>query len=203
MRSFVEWLDTSESKKIPDDAIKIHLPKVEQTTNYTCGAACLRTVAYYFGVGPKDEDEFSKLVDSDPDDGTPPPNIISGARMMGLHAFGRQHMTIDSLKARLEKKIPVICSVQAWGNEKVYPKDGSGHYVVAIGFDDSKIYFEDPSLKKTRGFMPYREFLDRWHDKEASGKRYERFGIAIWRNTPPHDFSKKQKANVIESVEIK
>jgi predicted double-glycine peptidase len=203
MRNFLDWLQTCESKKIPDDAIKIHLPKVNQTTNYTCGAACLRAVAGYFGVGPEDEDEFAELLNSTPEDGTSPGNIIRGARQLGLHAFGRHNMTIDSLKSRIDKGIPVICSVQAWGNEKVYPKDGSGHYVTAIGFDNERIYFEDPSIAKSRGFLSYNEFMTRWHDKESKDKRYERFGIAVWRNALPKDISKKDKAKVIESVEIK
>lgn len=202
MRSFVEWLYLTESKQIPEGAVKIHLPKVQQTTKYSCGAAALRAVCGYFGVGPEDEEDFIKILNSNPDDGTMPSNIINASRHLGLHAFGRQHMTIDSLKKRLEKRIPVICALQAWGTPKEYENTNSGHYVVAIGFDDEKIYFEDPSINKSRGFLPYRDFLNRWHDKDAAGKKYDRFGIAIWTTRQPENPNKKKDAKVIESVSI-
>lgn len=204
MLRFSEWVELEEANRIPEDAIKIHLPKVEQTTNFSCGSACLRAIADFFGVGPDKEGDFIKLLHSDPEDGTTPANIVKVARMLDLHAFARQGMTIDSLKSRLEKHIPVICALQAYGDTRKYPtKDASGHYVVAIGHDDKSIYFEDPALKKTRGFLPYREFLDRWHDEDANGKKWMRLGIAIWRATPPENVSDENEADVIESTRMK
>jgi hypothetical protein len=58
-------------------------------------------------------------------------------------------------------------------------------------------------LKNKRGFLSYNEFLRRWHDEDANGKKFERYGIAIWRNSPPKDSDKKSKGQVIESTEIK
>lgn len=203
MQKFVEWLRWQESSKVPDDAVRIHLPKVEQTTSYSCGAASLRAIADFFGVGPEEEKDWIALLHSDPEEGTLPTSIVKVARSLGLHAIARQGMTIDSLKSRLEKKIPVICAVQAWGDIQKYPtKDASGHYVVAIGFDNEKIYFEDPSLQKTRGFLTYRDFLDRWHDTDGKGKKYTRLGIAIWDVKEPDKIKVKQNAQVIETTEI-
>lgn len=202
MLRFFEWLDLSESKQIPEDAVKVHLPKVEQTKGYSCGAAALRAVCGYFGVGPEDEDELIDLLDSD-ENGTMPTDIVRVARKLGLHAFMRQQMTIDSLKTRLEKKIPVICAVQAWGKPRQYDEEYSGHYVVAIGYDDDKVYFEDPILTKTRGFLSNKDFLNRWHDTDREGKKYVRLGISIWRTAPPENVHKKKDAKVIESREIK
>jgi len=197
MLYFLEWLDFSESKEIPDDAVKVHLPKVEQTTGYSCGAAVLRAVCSYFGVGPEDEDELMDLLKTN-EGGTMPADIVRVARKMGLHAFMRQHMTIDSLKSRLEKKIPVICAVQAWGNKKKYNVEGQGHYIVAIGFDDENIYFEDPIMTKTRGFMKYKDFLDRWHDVDKEGTKFVRLGISIWRTAAPENIQKKNAAKEIQ-----
>lgn len=204
MHSFLEWLDLSEANKIPSDAIKIHLPKIEQTTDYTCGPASLRAIAGFFGVGPYSEKEFSEMMDTDPKNGTTPENIIKAARKIGLRAFSRQRMTLESLKSKLEKKIPVICALQAWGTSSQYDKDNSGHYVVAIGFDENKIYFEDPSIdKKARGFLSHKDFLERWHDKEADNIRYERLGIAIWKPDSKEHIHKKKKDNLLDSLEIK
>jgi predicted double-glycine peptidase len=63
----------------------------------------------------------------------------------------------------------VIIAAQAWRDdaEKDKPwKDiwDSGHYMVVIGLDKKNVYFEDPSILQSRGFMPREEFLERWHD---------------------------------------
>lgn len=201
MENFVYWLlkEESESRRIPASAIKISLPKVEQTTGYTCGAAALRAICLYYGIGPDDEDDYRRIVGSDPDDGTPPKNIVKAAKKLGFHVKSKENMTLDNLRMRLTKGIPVICALQAWGPPKQYHKDSNGHYVIAIGYDDDKIYFEDPSMKKNRGFLTNNEFLERWHDKETGGTRYERLGIAIWTVKMPEKPVAKHDTKFIEA----
>lgn len=204
MLRFLEWLELTESpqpKRIPRDAVKINLPKVEQTKPYSCGAAVLRAVCDYFGVGPDDESGFINLLKTN-SNGTMPSDIVRVARGLGLHAFMRQHMTIDSLKSRLEKRIPVICAVQAWGDPDNYDEEWNGHYVVAIGYDDERIYFEDPIMDRHRGFLTYQQFLDRWHDTDREGNKCVRLGISVWRTAPPEKPQRKPHAKVIESLEI-
>ena len=52
---------------------------------------------------------------------------------------------------------------------------GDGHYVVAIGHDPARIYFEDPSSYK-RTWLADGELLERWHDVDAGGKRLLHWG---------------------------
>jgi predicted double-glycine peptidase len=51
---------------------------------------------------------------------------------------------------------PVIVQIQAWGDEGTdYTNDfDDGHYVVAIGFDENYLYFEDPWIIGNIAYIP-------------------------------------------------
>ena len=50
---------------------------------------------------------------------------------------------------------------------------------MAIGYDQKKLYFEDPfSFKRT--FLGYEELFQRWHDQDARGRKYFQLGIAVY-----------------------
>lgn len=188
MIGFKDWLLTEE-KQIPKDAIKIAIPKVRQQTYYSCGPAALKAIAKYFQVGTDDEKDYIKLCKATKINGASPDNIAKAAIKLGLKVKVKEGMTLKELVSYLKKGIPVICSMQAWGSGgEVYKKAQSGHYNVAIGFDDQKIYFEDPSIDHPdRGYLSYLEFDNRWHDTELGGKHIVHLGIALWKNTPLPD----------------
>ena len=110
------------------------------------------------------------------------------------HAGTEPPMTLERLLAYLGQGKPVICSIQAYAdNPKVYENANSnadGHYVVAVGFDETNLYFVDPSINwrkpdadPRRGFLPKEEFVKRWHDNEGTDDAPEivrRLGIAIY-----------------------
>jgi predicted double-glycine peptidase len=178
----------------------LHLPVVHQTHNYDCGAAALRAVAHYYGVGPDREGDFIKACDTSKELGTDPTDIIKAARGMGLRAKRFEGMGLKNLMGFLQDGKPVICAVQAWGEEEDYDELESGHYVVAIGFDERYIFFEDPSVKgdKARGHMPHGEFIRRWADVDRRGKTLEQFGIVVWRDEQPKEQDVVSRSREIE-----
>ncbi len=174
--------------RIPDGAIKIPIPNVQQMEDYTCGAAAFQAVCCYFGVGPSDADDYVELLKSDPKSGTKPEEIVNWARKFGLTAACVENMSDAELKEHLDAGRPVICSVQAYGKapwrieqytakEDGHYLDLDGHYIVAIGYDDENYFFEDPSLAGRRGFIPIAEFGNRWHEDDSGHKM--RLGIVI------------------------
>lgn len=189
MKTFTEWLTIREGK------IGIPIKIVRQSHGYDCGAAALRAIAQYFRTGPDDEKEFIKLCDAGKRKGTHPEDIVKAARRLGLHAVLFQGMTVPYLKSCLRRKKPVICAIQAWGDERRYAERKDGHYVVAIGCDRHSIYFEDPAMKSDhRGFLSFDDFDKRWHDQEFGGKKIDHLGIVIWKNIEPKkEFAKKAK----------
>lgn len=192
--TFREWLVLEE--KTLSGAIKIHLPAVKQTTDYSCGAACLRSLAEYFGVGPEDEKDFIMIAQTSKEGGTSPDNLVKAAKKLGLKVKEHKDMSLKLLRQYLDQEVPVICDIQAWGNN--YKKRESGHYVICIGYDWYKLFFEDPSIKESRGFLTFEDFQRRWHDKDSSGNHTDRLGIAVWKDSPMRKMSLTTKATKIE-----
>jgi predicted double-glycine peptidase len=179
---------------VPVGAIKIPLPDVQQGDGFSCGAASLMSVCSYYHVGPRDLDSYRRELHTDPDEGTYYGNIEKYAVKLGLKADVKKGMPTNDLKDYLNKGIPVICSIQAWGGKKAdYDMDGNGHYVAAIGYDDENIYFMDPYAnhenviaKPRYAYLPEKEFERRWHEDETMKKdigkkdeKYKRLGIVI------------------------
>lgn len=160
----------------------LNLPKVIQSHKFDCGAAALRAVCQYYGVGPDEEDDYIKLLGTT-EDGTEPEDIARVASQLGLKAAIKTGLTLDNLKYCLARKTPVICAIQAWGDEEEYDQLQDGHYVVAIGFDDQYIFFEDPSMKSIeRGRLLHDDFVKRWIDTRiGSQERLEHLGIIFWK----------------------
>lgn len=178
MGGFKKWHETA-----------IHLPKVNQTHNYDCGAAALRAVATYYGVGPEDEGDFIKICNTSKKLGTDPTDIVAAARSMGLRANTFEDMSLDDLMMFIERRKPVICAIQAWGDEEDYDDLQSGHYVVVMGYDERYIYFEDPSLhnQRARGRMTHDEFAEQWVDLDRKKRVLHHCGIVVWKPTPPKE----------------
>ncbi len=108
-------------------------------------------------------------------------------------------MSIGEVQRHLNRRTPVMIMIQAWANAdrstSRWRVNGysrrwmDGHWVVAIGYDDDRMYFEDPSLEDVRGYLDYRELSARWRDVGPYWiARYERYmynyGLAIWRAGP-------------------
>ena len=177
MLAFKKWMH------VPDSHIKVDLPSTQQTKNFSCGPGALRSIAVHFKVGPDSEQYYISKCKANPKKGTNPKDLIRVALELGLKVKSKEGMTLSELQGYLDKNIPVICSVQAWGDKEDYKTNNSGHYIAAIGYSKTRIYFMDPSLKGSRGFMSNKEFMSRWHDEEYGGTHYEQLGIAIWKSS--------------------
>lgn len=186
---FKTWIEAQDE---PEILIPIHIAK--QNHNYDCGAAALRGICEFFKVGPEDQGEFIKACDTGKRKGTHPEDLAKAAISFGLNAKILENMSVEKLLQLLSKRIPVICAVQAWGDQNDYYKLDDGHYVVAIGYGNNNIFFEDPSMHRTRGYMPYEEFMRRWHDIEFGAKQpIHHLGVAVWANTNDVDAEHEDK----------
>jgi predicted double-glycine peptidase len=177
-------------RPIPENALRIPVPDTTQQTDYSCGASSLQAIAKYFGVGPDDEQEFVRDIGLDHRVGSHPDQIETTAKRYGLRCRPYPGMSLSELHAELRSGHPVMLMIQAWGRQRIgtrmrprrrykkWWKDG--HWVVAIGFDEEAIFFEDPSLQAVRGYLRNEELETRWHDTARHGRHTEHFGLAIW-----------------------
>lgn len=75
-------------------------------------------------------------------------------------------MSINELQSELSSGRPVILLLQAWADDDSppYPEDfEDGHYVVAIGYDNDYIYYEDPWVIGSITYTTKIELMNRWH----------------------------------------
>jgi ABC-type bacteriocin/lantibiotic exporter with double-glycine peptidase domain len=156
----------------------IDFPRGRQTYGYDCGAKALQMVLVYYGIELR-EDKIIKMAKTTTA-GTPIAGILHVAEKYGLHAEAKQ-MTIDDLKKYISHKKPVILVLQAWTEKDHvnWKKDwADGHYVVAVGYDRKRIYFEDPAAF-LRTYIPIKDLMARWHDVDTEGKKYFNYGIVF------------------------
>jgi len=140
---------------------------IRQATEYTCGVSASQAILSYYGIDTR-EDVLAQKFGTTETSGTSPAQIVAGLESFGLTAIMKENTTLDDLRANIQQKIPTMVAIQAWLDQ--YPPLNwgaeweSGHWVIVIGMDDSNVYFEDPSILGSRGWLSQSEFLARWHD---------------------------------------
>jgi predicted double-glycine peptidase len=162
---------------LPPNALPV--PLVSQANEYSCGAAALEAVLYYWQVFDGHETALYGPLDTTPEKGTEPWSIVNVARSFGLDAVYRRDASLLDVRQGWDKGDTVILDLQAWQEDdkpkKPWKDDwDDGHYVVLVAMDDSRLYAMDPSAHVGLTELPIVEFLDRWHDCEEhdGGKIY-------------------------------
>ena len=182
-------------EKNDENAIKlINYPATRQSTGDACGIVCTQTMLEYYGENHR-EDELVKYVRADQVTMSDDKNDANAEKIIkffeeekGFKVDARE-MTINDLISYIDRDIPVIVMIQAYGDMEDYSSEWrSGHYVVAIGYTRNKMLFEDPSSFQV-GYIPMREFLSRWHDQDED-RRYINYGIAVYGKPPKFDKNK-------------
>jgi predicted double-glycine peptidase len=176
-------------RSIPRGAIKIDLPNTFQIEGHTCGPSALMAIFAYYGVGPEEEWDLATLMRID-DTGSDPKHLIRAVRKYRLKCQEFQPMTTDQVVACLDRGRPVMIMLQAWARGRSFRADPrayrnhwtDGHWIVAIGYDRERLYFEDPAIYRARGYIRRAELDLRWHDVVGTKEsRSDHYGIAIWK----------------------
>jgi len=174
------------SPEVIEPEFLLTMPDVRQTTVYACGDAALQAVLAYYNIDARQDTLMSKAETTETD-GTHYWEIAKVAQTYGLRTIIEKDMTIDQLIASIDDGIPVIVALQAWIDDGDDPRDlaqwanrwEDGHYLVAIGYDSSRIYFEDPAMFGI-GYIAFDELDARWHDRDdVTGERLNHLGISF------------------------
>lgn len=164
----------------------IEFPEFKQISKYDCGATAMEAVLTYFGVDIK-EKNIMDIAHTDAT-GTTIDGLIRVVDKVGLkHKLGT--MSCDEVKKYIDKKIPVILLLQAWSlrPDTEWTKDwNDGHYVVAIGYDKDKMYFEDPWIC-ARSFLTFDELEERWHGKVKGDDKQSHIGLVVFGKNGQYD----------------
>jgi predicted double-glycine peptidase len=173
----------------------VQVPVVTQQSNFSCGpAATLSLLRYWRPDAYSAVDESALYVPLETTDarGTEPEPIAELLRRNGLEASYRYgDVTVTDLERAVDAREPPIVDLQAWTDHPIPYRDtwDAGHYVVMVGYDDTRLFFADPSTMSPHGyvFLPREELEERWHDLAGqSDARVERMAIFV-RGPAPHE----------------
>jgi predicted double-glycine peptidase len=148
------------------------VPLVRQATGYSCGAAALLAILYYWQKYDGNESSLYRDLSVSEEDGTAPEMIVKVAHdRFGLTAQLRTGVGVADLRTALGRGETVIVNLQAWATT---PRDWSrdwddGHYVVLVALDGARAYFMDPSTAGGYAFVRRDELESRWHDVDGHG----------------------------------
>jgi hypothetical protein len=163
----------------------LNIPYVNQPSNFTSGPTSLQAVLAYYGSNIS-LDELINMTNSTLENGTLPGAIVQTANNLGFNAVIKENMTLEDLQMYVIQGTPVIVDAQAWKNNATNNQNwtddqNNSHYMIVIGIDTSNVYFEDPAILGSRGYIPNQEFLDRWHDtyEDSTGNNNIHLGIII------------------------
>lgn len=159
-------------KRIPPWKIQVPLPLVSQCDGHSCGAACVLSVLSYFHVPHTGLERVRRILRTNETDGTRPMRMVNSIQASGLECHYESAMDLGDLRESLDAGRPVICLIQAHGD---------GHYVVAAGIDNQRVYVMDPLIDGHYGYLSRRDFATRWFDAG-----YPSFGITVYRKSPLH-----------------
>ena len=98
--------------KLPANALPV--PIVPQATDYSCGAAAVLSVLYYWQLHSGGESTLYADLGTTPKDGTHPKKMIEVARKLGLRAEMKENLTLADLRAILARGETAILDFQAW-----------------------------------------------------------------------------------------
>jgi len=180
---------------MPSDALPV--PIMRQAHPYSCGAAVLLSILYYWQAHDGGEASLYRDIATTPEKGTDPEGIVRGARGHGLEAALKEKASFDDLRKALGRGETVILDFQAWPDELVGStatwrgRWEDGHYAVLVGMDETYVYLMDPSVGGGYTYIPRVEFLERWHDYEdrpGGARRYERLAVFIRGRKPVPSF---------------
>ncbi|MCX6159223.1 MAG: cysteine peptidase family C39 domain-containing protein [Ignavibacteriae bacterium] len=158
----------------------LYIPDVLQFSDFDCGDSCTQAILAYYGEDINEIKLIEKLKTSKKD-GTSSKHIVEYFKSRKFKVKDGP-MSLKQLKIFIDKKRPVILFIQAWGPVGINYKNtvAHGHYVIACGYDSTKVYFEDPAVFGT-AYLTYKELEKRWHGEDGKDEYLSQYGIAIWK----------------------
>ena len=158
----------------------IEYPETRQVTNFDCGANALMSVLVYSGIEER-EDRIAALARTTKN-GTSTAGVLRVVRYYGLPFTAHQGMRPNNLRVAIDLGFPTLITIQAYRESSRLYRElwQDGHYVVAIGYDQQRIFFEDPSAFH-RTWLADQELIERWHDVDGK-QRIKGWGCTVLLN---------------------
>lgn len=155
---------------------------IRQSTNYSCGPACMAMVMRFYGRSIT-EQRLIRDMGCTPELGTSPIQIARYLRSRRHSHKQQSRMSLPLLQAYMDREWPVIVAYQAWPHRPSETDLGqtwdNGHYSVVVAIEKGKVCLVDPSSKRKRRWIEAGKFLASWRDIETPARIYIRWGVAV------------------------
>lgn len=187
----VLFLLPNSSSTVTIPALPSHtlpVPIYRQEKEYSCGAAALLSVMYYWQAYNGEEKDLYPLLETDPQQGTEGIKIAEVAKSFGLDAKIDTDVTFSQLRTFLREGKTAILEIQAWplrdhGNAAWRNIWNEGHFVTLIGMDELYGYFMDSAVENAYMYVPLEELNERWHNwavgTDGVNRAYQHFSVVI------------------------
>jgi predicted double-glycine peptidase len=154
------------------------LAKVEpyqQKTQYSCSAACLKSVLQHWGEGRFAEHEIMHEIGVHEKRGAEVDQITEAAKRMGFYAYDKSFSSLDEAQELTDSGVPIIADIQS------FTSPGKGHYVVITAIDKENVTLMDPNVDGNTRIISKREMEDRWWDRrmKAPHNLMVRWGVVV------------------------
>lgn len=149
------------------------LPDVRQGGDFDCGPAAVQAVLEFLGVEHGGRPALTEALDTTRSGGTRPGAVLALLTRLGLHCTASGGMDVAGLARLFAAGHPVLCPVKS---------GGVGHWVAVTGVGLGHVFFHDPAAGPRS--LPAAEWEAGWHDADAAGVAYERFGIGVGPEAP-------------------
>lgn len=146
----------------------LEYPETRQVYDFDCGANSLLSMLVFAGIEPR-EDRIIRLAKTTEADGTDTEHVRFVLGYYGQPVKAGEGMTPNDLRRAIDAGHPTMITLQAYPEDTKIPWDqmwDQGHWVVAIGYDENRIIFEDPASFH-RTWLPDGELIARWHDLDS------------------------------------
>ncbi len=165
-----------------------NFPFIMQCNEWSCGPSITQAMLLFYGDFILQEELIKKL-NCNETNGTDFEDI---EKLFIEREFNTElkELTIDCIKHYLNKNIPVIIEIQAWGNDNEYHLNSNSHFIILIGYCQDGFLCEDPYIEN-RGFLPFKDLDKKWHSKSSkSDKIFYKTGLIIQRKENKFSFDK-------------
>lgn len=163
--------------------IRWPVPLCHQSMDFSCGAACVMAMFFYWLPDDYPYEYESDMWDElgTSGDGTEPGDMVRFMNDNGLEAENVTGVEWDELVVMLDDG-PVILCFQAWLGRRVADwrtQWDDGHYAILVGIDANNAYMMDPSTHGSYTWLPIKELKHRWHDVDVRSTPKSKFAIRV------------------------
>jgi uncharacterized protein len=148
--------------------MRLNVPFIKQSTDYTCGPTALQMVLQYFGKFVEDK-TICAMASTTDKNGTPRKGLIRTLQILGLETHFHSNSSIAELKFFLDQGAPVIVGYRDLQQDE-------SHFGVVVGYEDEYLLLHDPSEETPFTPIFVQDFLDRWYGRHT--KQHTRWMLA-------------------------